>query len=255
MTKRRFFMVILITLFATTTLAKGKSIKEVFVKNLNTRITSFKKKIKDLKIIADVKIYSPKGTIKAKGVLYMKGPYQRQDIQVIDIPMMGVNPALFANMHTITLSTPKGVWSITPIGKMKVSKNNTAKQPQMDISNWMNTVIKYISSVKKVKKGKHTFYEVTLKNSGVWHKAVFRDDMALSYVSGTTNIHNKKTKIEFFFSDFNPIAKLPFPHKLIMKINGVTTSEFLIKKLQVNKGLPDSLFDPDKVSVPGPAKQ
>ena len=255
MTKRRLFLVIFITLFAGTTLAKGSSIKETFLKNLNTRLSLFKKKIKDLKIVADVKIYTPKGTIKAKGDLYMKGPYQRQDIQVVDIPVMGMKSALFANMHTITISTPKGVWSITPIGKMKVSKNSTPKQPQMDISGWIKTVVKYISNVKKVKKGKHTFYEVTLKDSGIWKKAVFRSDMALTYVSGISNIHNKKTKIEFFLSDFNPIAGLPFPHKLVMKVNGVTTSEFFIKKLQINKGLSDDLFDPDKVSISAPAKQ
>ncbi len=223
------------------TLNAGPSVRTKFMSKLKAKAEHIKKSMHSMTMEAKVTVNSPRGTLIMQEKIYKLGDNHRVDSTFVGGGLSKRMPAMFANMKTVTLMTPKGIWMISPMGRHEV-KNKKRLPPGIETTSWLTQISHHIGKVHKVPNG----FLVELKNTGKWTEALFSNKLDIIQMIGQ-NTNGKQLKT--VFQDYSDAGGLHMPRHIISYMGKSKIFDMRIIKAQKNPSLSPSLFDPDKINV------
>ena len=210
----------------------------------------FTQGIKDMTITLDMSVPSSDGAMTSKSVLYRKGNRFRAEVSMDGMEGAGA-PAGMANMKTIVINDGASVWIIAPmLGKSQVPPEEGNKyRGQWTCSDYIPADAQVIGS--ETIDGRACYVLSVLDpSSDVAKLWIDQKDFSLLKMVGKEKEGEAMTAL---FSDFRKVAAdLELPYKTEMYSGGDLITSMTITSVEINKGLADDLFDPDKVKVEGP---
>jgi len=217
------------------------------LKEVKAKYAKFEKEIKDMTIVQEMKITTEKAEITPQMKMMRKGEKFRMDtkMQMLDMPKeMGA-------METVVIYDGKDMWMISSfLGKKKLS-DKEQKHYQTE-RNWWELISEKAKVVGTEKVGKRECYVVETKEEKEFpFTKIWLDKKSLNLIKGEHKEPKEKTML-WVHSDFKKIKgdwEMPYKTEIYTGDKLMTTS--IVKSLEVNKGLSDDLFDPEKVKVKG----
>lgn len=200
---------------------------------------------RDAEAVKDLKIESTETLAESGGVIeattYIKGENLRIETTMRAPEKSGEgNPG---EVKTTMIMGPKGAWMISPmLGKMK-----------MDMKEFVRESRKYRNSpalpADAVLRGEETVggRECHVIDAGGGKDAVTmwvdkNDGSLVKLAQG-----KKKNRIEVINADFRKIGGFSYPYRAESLVDGKLISTRIVRKLALNKGVSDQLFDADQI--------
>jgi len=219
------------------------------LKQAMAKCEKFKKEIKDMTIIREMKMISQEEEMALSHEVkqFFKGEKFRSEITT-QMPNM---PKEMGGMQTIIIYDGKDIWMISLMGKKKLSDEESKQYQKDEICCWTRMFEKAkIVGTEKI--GKRECYVVKPEEEEKSSFArIWLDKKNLVIVK----IESKGTEGEIILmvgSDFRKVkGDWEMPYKTEMYGNNELMFTILIKSIEINKGLSDDLFNPDKVKIKG----
>jgi outer membrane lipoprotein-sorting protein len=215
------------------------------LKQGKARHAKFEKEVKDMAIVQESEMVTPKGKVTSEMKLFSKGKKFRIETKT---EMPETSQGMGA-MEAIMIYDGKDMWMISPfMGKKKLPKEKE-KEHQAEM-NWWGMASEKAKIVGTEKVGKRECYVVELKEKKESHfDKVWLDKKNLVLTKAESRGAEGKAIISLY-SDFRKIkGDWEMPYKTEIYEGNKLMSTTLVKSLQVNKGLSDDLFDPNKVKA------
>ncbi len=225
---------------------------QTILRKIQAQYKGYKENIKDITMIMSSKTVTPKGEVTAEMTTYKKGEKSRIET-AMGMPDM---PEGMEEMKIIVINDGKDIWMISPFmggkkSKLPVDKSGYSKR-QADWWNWLSEKGKIIGS-DKIDGTDCYIVQLDIEDapySKLWVSKNKYSVLKAEYAEG------KKHKGEIIFSDYKIVDnRYPYPHKMKIFLDGEPTSTIEIKSIEINKGLSDELFDPDRVKVKSGIRQ
>lgn len=221
------------------------------LKQGKAKYAKFEKEVKDMAIVQEMKMVTPERKITSEAKLFRKGKKFRMQSKM-QMPGM---PTESGGMETIVIYDGKDMWTISPfMGKKKLPKEKE-KEHQAEGSWWgLGSENAKIVGTEKV--GNRECYVVEIQDQKESHfTKVWLDKKNL--VLAKAESKGAKEKAMFWvYSDFRKIkGDWEMPYKTEIYEGSKLMSTTLVKSLEINKGLSDDLFDPDKLKAKGSGMQ
>jgi outer membrane lipoprotein-sorting protein len=211
------------------------------VKSMQAR---FKVEIKDMVWIQDARMTGSNGEMIHEMKLFRKGDKYRWESK-----MQG--PQMPGGMETVIIYDGRDTWMVSGFtGKKKLSGGQEKQyQAQRD---WWDQVSEKASIVGSETVSGRDCYVVDVNDP---QKSSFTkmwvDKKSLNLIKGEMKNPKGETS-SWVSSDFRKVkGDLEMPYKTEMFQNGKLMSAAVVKSVEINKGLADDLFDPEKVQVKG----
>ena len=218
----------------------------IILKQGKAKYAGFEKEVKDMTIVQEMRIIMSEQEMVSKMKGLKKGKKSRMETTT-EIPGM---PKGMGGMEATIICDGKDAWMISSLmGKRKLSgKEQKRYQPE---SNWWDSISEKAQIVGTEKVGKLKCYVVEIKDERQSpFTKIWLDKKNLELIK-SENKEEGKTVL-MVFSDFKNIkGDWRKPYKTEMYMGGKLFSTFRVKSLEINKGLSDDLFDPDKVEAKG----
>ena len=214
------------------------------------KYAKFEKEIKDMTIVQEMKVITPEGEMVSEIKMLKKGEKFRVEtrMQVPETPDM---PEGMGGMETIIIYDGKDTWMISSFqGKKKLS-GEEKKQYERE-RNWWELVSEKAKIVGTEKVDKRECYVVEMEGGKESpFTRLWLDKKNLDLTKAESKWPKGETMV-LIHSDFRKIkGDWEMPYKREIYMDGELMSTFLVKSIEINKGLSDDLFDPDKVKVKG----
>jgi len=219
------------------------------LKEAMVKCEKFKKEIKDMTIIREMKMVSTEEdmSFSHKVKQFFKGEKFRAEI-TMQMPDM---PKEMGGMTTIIIYDGKDTWMISLMGKKKLPDEESKQYQKEGICCWTRMFEKAkIVGTEKI--GKRECYVIKPEEgekssfSKIW---LDKKDLVI------VKIESKETEGEIILmtsSDFRKVkGDWEMPYKTEMYWDNKLMSTTLVKSVEINKGLSNDLFDPDKVKIKG----
>ena len=217
------------------------------LEEIKAKYVNFEKEVKDITILQEMKASAPQGEITSEMKILKKGKKFRMEIilPTSEIP---------AGMKIIIISDGKDSWLISPfMGKQKLSEEEEKEYQGIDWWDWFSEKVKIVGT-EKVAEQECYVVEIEEERRVPFTK-VWVDKKGLLLIKAEDEGPAKK-KIGYLFSDFRKIeGGWELPYRIEISMDGSPLYTSFIKSLEINSGLSDDLFDPDKVEVKGPNMQ
>ncbi len=217
------------------------------LKELEAKYAKFEEEIKDMTTVQEMNVVTPEGEMVSEMQMLRKGEKFRMDttIEMSQAPDM---PEGMGEMKTIIIYDGKDTWMISPfMGKKKLS-GEEEKQYQRE-RNWWELISEKAEIVGTEKVGKRECYAVKIEEEEFPFTKLWLDKKNLVLIKGESKGTEGET-ILLVHSNFRKIkGDWEMPYKSEIYVDGEPTTTFVVKSLEINKGLSDDLFDPDKVKV------
>ncbi len=211
------------------------------VKSMQAR---FKVEIKDMVWIQEARMTGPNGEMIHEMKLFRKGDKYRWESK-----MQG--PQMPGGMETVIIYDGRDTWMVSGFtGKKKLSGGQEKQyQAQRD---WWDQVSEKASIVGSETVSGRDCYVVDVNDP---QKSSFTkmwvDKKSLNLIKGEMKNPQGETSA-WISSDFRKVkGDLEMPFKTEMFQNGKLMSAAVVKSVEINQGLADDLFDPEKVQVKG----
>lgn len=224
---------------------------QTILEKIKAKYDGYQEKIEDITMVMVTKMNTKKGEVSAEYTTYKKGDKFRSETSM-EVPDM---PEEMKGMKMIVIYDGKDTWMISPfMGKKRKlpEDKSTHYKRQADWWNWLSEKGKVIGS-DKIDDIDCYIVQLDIEDAPYSKLWVSKDEyqvLKAEYSEGKEHIG------VILFSDYKNIAdKYPMPHKMEILIDGEVASTMLIKSIEINKGLSDDLFDPDKVKVKGGLQQ
>jgi outer membrane lipoprotein-sorting protein len=218
---------------------------------------NFNQDFKDMAIVFDAKIYTPEGEMTTEMKLFTKGEKSRSET-LMQFPESAGMPEGMDSMLVIVISDGQDTWMISPfVGKKKLTTEQAEEQMQYQTGmNWWKFVsdkTKYVG-IERIGNRECYLLELEIERESPYRRLwVDKDRLFLIQAEGDSSDGNK---VRTTFSDFRKAkGSWELPYKIEVFINEVQTMIVLTKSLKINQGLPDDLFDVNKVELSGPNMQ
>jgi len=223
------------------------------VKEAEERYAKFEKEVQDMTMVHETVTTEPKMTSEMK--TFKKGKKFRLELktqmpEVADMPEgMGM-----AEMEFIVIYDGKDTWMISPFtGKEKLSDGEKQYQTEENWWDWLEGAGKVVGSEQV--DGRDCYVVEVEEKEEFPFTRLWLDKKNLTMVKGESK-ETTGEKMVFVNSDFRRIkGDWEIPCKTEVYMNGRLISTSVVKSLEINKGLSDDLFDPDKVEVKTPDMQ
>ena len=211
------------------------------LEEIKAKYVNFEKEVKDITILQEIKASAPQGEITSEMKILKKGKKFRMEIilPTSEIP---------AGMKIIIISDGKDSWLISPfMGKQKLSEEEEKEYQGIDWWDWFSEKVKIVGT-EKVAEQECYVVEIEEERRVPFTK-VWVDKKGLLLIKAEDEGPAKK-KIGYLFSDFRKIeGGWELPYRIEISTDGSPLYASFIKSLEINKGLSDDLFDPDKIKV------
>jgi len=211
---------------------------------VKAKYVKFEKEVKDMTILQEIKAAAPQEKVTSEMKILKKGKKFRMEIT---LPTSGM-PEGMGGMKTIIILDGKDSWLISPFtGKQKLPEEEEKQYQKIDWWDWFSEKAKIVG-MEKVGEWECYVVEVEERERVPFTK-VWVDKKGLLLVKAEGEGPVKK-KMEYLFSDFRKIeGGWELPYRIDISMDGSPLYVSFIKSLEINKGLSDDLFDPDKVEV------
>jgi len=214
------------------------------IKEIKEKYAKFEGEIEDITVIQEMKMITEEGQVTKEMRMFKKGKKFRMEttMQMPEAPNMPEEMAL----TTITIYDGKDTWMISPfMGKQKLPYEE-GKEYQMGMD-WWELVSEKAKIVGTEKVGERECYVVEAKEEESLFTRLWLNKENLTLIKSENKELEGKTML-WVYSDFKKIkGDWEIPHKTEMYMDGKFMGTLLIKSFEINKGLSDELFDPDKV--------
>ncbi|MHA1507015.1 MAG: outer membrane lipoprotein-sorting protein [Candidatus Asgardarchaeia archaeon] len=213
------------------------------------KYAKFGEEIKDMTIVQEMKMVTEEGEMTEEMKMFKKGKKFRIEttMRMPEVPDMPEEMAL----TNVIIYDGKNSWMISPfMGKQKLPYEE-GKEYQMGMDWW-----EFISEKTKVigteKIGERECYVVDAEEEEeLSFTRLWLDKENLALIKGESKEPEGETTV-WIYSDFRKIkGNFEMPYKMEMYTDGKLMGILFIKSLEINKGLSDDLFDPDKVKIKG----
>ena len=212
---------------------------------MKAKYAEFEKEAKDMTILQEIKAAAPQEEVTSEMKILKKGRKFRIETS---LATSGI-PAGMEEMKAIIISDGKDSWMISPFtGKKKISEEEEKRYQKVDWWNWFSEKAKIVGTEKV---GERECYVVEVEEGErVPFTKVWIDKKELLLVKGEAEVPVIKKKMGYLFSDFRKIeGGWELPYRIEISTDGSPLYASFIKSLEINKGLSDDLFDPDKIKV------
>lgn len=202
----------------------------------------FKGEIKDMEVVQQVTMTTEQGRMTTDSKMLMKGEKMRME-STNQMPGMG-------EVKTVVISDGKDTWVISPFQGKKKASGREAQQYQ-GRKNWWDFMSDGATLKGTEKVNGRNCYVVKLKGGEPGsYDTMWLDEKSLNLIQAESKNPDGQ-KIRIVSSDFKKVVRgLEFPYKTDVYAGKNLMSSTQIKSLKVNQGIPDSMFDPDKVEAP-----
>ena len=220
------------------------------LKEAEAKYAKFEEEIKDMTIVQEMKMVTPEGEMISEMQMLRKSEKFRMDttMQISQAPDM---PEGMGEMKTVVIYDGKNTWMISSfMGKKKLS-GEEEKQYQRE-RNWWELISEKAKIVGTEKVDKRECYVVEIEEEEEYpFTKLWLDKRNLVLIKGESK-GTKGETILWIHSDFRKIkGDWEMPYKSEIYTDSKLMSTSLVKSIEINKGLSDDLFDPDKVKIKG----
>lgn len=240
------------------------------LKELKAKDAKFEKEIKDMTIVQETKMVLPKeeipkgeipkgkkGEMVTEAKILTKGKKFRMETMTKMPEMSEMPKEMMEEMQTtIIIDDGKDMWMISPLMGpfMKGKKKLSDKERKAWETDCREKISENAKIVGEEKVGKRSCYVVEIKEQReeVPFTKIWLDKENIELIK--TEIKEKEPKgkrilvVHHVSSDFRKIkGDLEMAYKTEMYVDDNLISTTVIKSCEINKGLSDDLFDPDKV--------
>lgn len=216
------------------------------LKETKVKYAKFEKEVKDMTIVQEITMVTPEGERTSEAKMLRKGKKFRRE-STMQMPDM---PKEMGEIETITIYDGKDIWIISSLVKQKIS-DEERKKYQTE-RNWWEFLSENAEIVGTEKVGARDCYvvEIEEQKESPFTK-VWLEKKNLVLVKAESREPTGE-KVLLVFSDFRKIkSDWEIPYKTEMYADGKHTLTTLVKSVDINKGLSDDLFNPEKVKVKG----
>jgi outer membrane lipoprotein-sorting protein len=206
--------------------------------------------LRDLKWTIEMEVPSSEGLFKTTSVLYRKGDKSRVEVSMEGMEDAGM-PAGIASMKTIVISDGTNAWIVNPMmGKSQIPAEEGAKyRGQWACGDYLPVAAEIIGSEKA---GGRDCYVLSVLDASSDYAKLWIDQKSflLMKMEGKPQ---EGTASVIILSDYRKVSgDFEMPFRTEMYSGKDIISIAVVKSVEVNKGLSDDLFDPDKVKASGP---
>ena len=205
--------------------------------------------IKDITWTMEMEVPSSEGSFKTTSVLYSKGERFRVEVSMEGMEDAGV-PAEMAGMTTIVIGDGTNAWIVNPMmGKSQIPAEEGAKyRGQWSCSDYVPVAAEIIGSEKIG--GRDCYVLSVLDESSDYAKLwIDQKSFILMKMEGKPQ---EGVASMILLSDYRKVSgDFEMPYRTEMYSGKELISTSVVKSVEVNKGLSDDLFDPDKVEASG----
>jgi outer membrane lipoprotein-sorting protein len=218
------------------------------LKELEAKYAKFEEEIKDMTAVQEINVVTPEGKMVSEMQMLRKGEKFRMDT-TMDMSQAPDMPEGMGEMKTIIIYDGKDTWMISSFtGKKKKLSGEVEKQYQKE-KNWWELISEKAKIVGTEKVDKRECYVVEIKEEEYPFTKLWLDKTNLVLIKGESKGTEEET-ILLINSDFKKIkGGWEMPYKTELYADGKLMSTSLVKSLEINQGLSDDLFDPDKVKI------
>jgi outer membrane lipoprotein-sorting protein len=208
------------------------------LRDAETRCRQQHAQIVDMTLVQAIASATPNGMMNSRQTLYQRGELSRMEMTM---PGMGGDSV---EMKMIVVSDGKEAWMFSPFtGKRKLPESET-RQHNIDTDCWDFTEANSRIVSSEMAQGKDC-YVISLNKDSVQHM-LWMDKSSLTVLQGVS--FSGADSVRWVLSDFRPvIGDYQHPHKVEMFDGDQLINSMTVESIQVNSGLSDDLFNPDKV--------
>jgi len=223
------------------------------LKQAQVKYAKFENEIKDMTIVQEMKVITPEGEMVSETKMLKKGEKFRMDTRM-QAPETSEMPE---GMETVAIYDGKDTWMISSFMEKKKLSGEEKKQYEEERNwwrerNWWELVSEKAKIVGTEKVDKRECYVVEMEEEreSPFTKLWF-DKKNLALIKYEVNGPKGET-IALIQSDFRKIkGDWEMPYKTEFYTDGKLMSTSLVKSLEINKGVSDDLFDPNRVKIKG----
>jgi outer membrane lipoprotein-sorting protein len=222
---------------------------ESLSKRMIESCTKYTQGIKDITWTMEMEVPSSEGSFKTTSVLYSKGERFRVEVSMEGMEDAGV-PAEMAGMTTIVISDGTSAWIVNPMmGKSQIPAEEGAKyRGQWSCSDYVPVAAEIIGSEKI---GGRDCYVLSVLDESSDYAKLWIDQKSFILIKMEGKPQEGVASV-ILLSDYRKVSgdfEMPFRTEMYSGKDLIST--VVVKSVEVNKGLSDDLFDPDKVEASG----
>jgi outer membrane lipoprotein-sorting protein len=219
-------------------------------KRMNDRCGKFNEIVRDITLTMEMANPSSEGALTTQTVFYQKGRRFRAEMTMTGL---GGDDAAggMADLKVIVVSDGTSVWIVNPMtGKSQIPPGEGRKyRGQWYCEDYIPANAEIVGSESV---GGHDCHVLAVKDEKSDYAKLWIDKKSLVLVKSEATPQEGETTVTLF-SDFRKITSdIELPYKTELYSGADLISTILMKSVEVNKGLADGLFDPDKVKI-GPS--
>lgn len=220
------------------------------LKDAEAKYAKFEQDIKDMTILQEIKMITDSGSITQDVTMLKKGRKFRMNMKakISQTPDM---PQGMGNLESNIIYDGNDIWMFSPFtGKKKLSGEEGGQYGMQ--GNWWEQISNKAEVTGTENVNDYECYVVKFKTgSGAPFTTMWLDKKKLLLVK----CENKKLESQnmvWINSDFKKIkGDWEIPYKTEMYMDSKLISTSTVKSTEIDKGLSEDLFDPNKVSVKG----
>lgn len=208
------------------------------IESAKARQGRFEETTKDLAILQEATIFSSSKEIVSEIKFFKKGKRWRLESVVVK-PM---------EKKTVFIHDGKDIWMVTSLGKRKLSEKES-KGIQTEVNWWeMITGEAKIVGTESLKEKGCYVVEMREEENLIAKMWIDKDDLVLIKTEAR---QDKNNTLVCEYSDFREIgSSWKMPYRTIVSQNDEVISMVTTKSIEINKGLSNKLFDPNKEKDP-----
>jgi len=249
-------LVVSIVLFLGVSHVFSQSLSDILGRAENN-YKNFNQDFRDIAIIFDANIHTPEGEMFTEMKLFLKGEKSRSET-LIQLPAAKGMPKGMGSMLVVVIFDGQDTWMISPfVGKKKLTAVQAEEQMHYQTGiNWWKFIsdkTKY-AGIENIGGRDCYLLELEIERKSPYEKIwVDKDTLFLVQAEG---VSSDGDNVRTIFSDFRKIeSHWQLPYKVEVLMNEAQMMTVLTKSLKMNKGIPDELFDVNKVEMQGPNLQ
>jgi len=247
---RKLFACLVLAAIALASTAASSEDWASLSKAMNASCAKFAGDIKDITMTMDMTNTSSEGVIKSSSTLYEKGGKFRAEMQMKEFPGGGQMMQAMAGMKTVVVSDGSKVWMLNPMsGKVELPIEQAGEyRGQWHCTDYIPKNAEIVGS--EVVNGRDC-HILAVKDPDaeavkIWIDKKTYQLQKIAEKDGTTVL----------FSDFRKVqGGYEFPYKTEIYSEGKIATTIAVSSIDVNKGLKDDLFNPDKIEAAAPNMQ
>ena len=214
------------------------------LEEIKVRYKEYEEKMKDMVLLQEMKTVMGDKVMTSEIKLMQKGNKFRIENKM-QMPGASDMPEGMPEMKTVAIYDGKDGWLIAPfIGKKKMSAEEIKKQQTGN--DWWRHALEKATIMGTDMVGKRECYILDIENKDkFFFSKLWIDKKSFILTKGEMEGEKGETGL-WVYSDFRKIkGDLMMPYKTEVYMNGELLSNIIVKSIEINKNLPDSLFGPD----------